>query len=474
MDFGLAASREPRGSGAVERRRGWWSSRRRAYSDKVKHILIVNQHGENRGDEAAMNAMLSRFEHELGKVRFTLLYQFRDRSLRLKFKQQVQDLPIVLPPSDYLRAALFSLADLSKIDLRAALSPTMRQIIEAYESADMVVSAPGGPYFGDIYANHELVHWWYIWLGYRFEKPLFLYAPSAGPFENRLLNPIRRRMYRLFDVLVTREEISQRNLHGLLGSDTVVHVTADSAIQSSVPAALRSEFFTGARAPLASKFLVAVSLNDYKYPGEAKPDALREQYNRAMLELLHHLHRQRDCHFLLLPQLHGKVHSDVPFLNVMGKRLEPGVSWELVDPAFDSDQQRAIFAMSDFHVASRYHPAIFGHTGLTPGVCIYYEHKALGFMAQLGLERYAFDIRKPDARALCAAADDILASHASIVTHLTQRVPELQKRARRSTELAVELLRRHDPSGVARSGATERLSNGKADPLEAKAAGPLG
>ncbi|HTV18902.1 MAG TPA: polysaccharide pyruvyl transferase family protein [Polyangiaceae bacterium] len=435
----------------------------------MKHILIVNQHGENRGDEAAMNAMLSRFEQELGNVRFTLLYQFRDKSLRLKFKQQVTDLPIVLPPGDYLRAAFFSLADLSKLDLRMILTPTMRQIIEAYESADMVVSAPGGPYFGDIYANHELVHWWYIWLGHRFGKPLFLYAPSAGPFQNALLNPIRRRMYRLFDVLVTREEISQRNLHRLLGKDTLVHVTADSAIQSSVPAASRSDHFAGERAHLASKFLVAVSLNDYKYPGETRPNELREQYNRAMLTLLHHLHGRRDCHFLLLPQLHGKVHSDVPFLQAMAQRLDKGVSWELIDPAFDSDQQRALFAMCDFHVASRYHPAIFGHTGLTPGICIYYEHKALGFMAQLGLERYAFDIRRPDASALCRAADDILQNHGNIVQHLEQRVPELRQRARRSTELAVELLRRHD-----RASTAQPRQKAGGDALEAKAAGPLG
>jgi colanic acid/amylovoran biosynthesis protein len=317
----------------------------------MKHILIINQHGENRGDEAAMRAMLARFQHELGDVRFTLLYQFRDRALRLEFAEQVEALPIVLPPADYVRLALFSVGRLSRLDLDRVLSPTMQQIMAAYRSADLVVSAPGGPYFGDLYTGHELVHWWYVWLATSFGKPLFLYAPSAGPFHHAALNLVRRRMYRKFDVLVTREELSAQHLHGLLGADAPVHVTADSAIQLSFPALPRSDYFTGERAALAEKFLVAVSLNDYRYPGAADPDGMRAHYDRAMLQLLEHLACRCDCHFLFLPQLYGRVHSDVAYLRRIGEQLT-AASWELVDPDADSDQQRRLFAMCDLHLAT--------------------------------------------------------------------------------------------------------------------------
>ena len=124
----------------------------------------------------------------------------------------------------------------------------------------------------------------------------------------------------------------------------------------------------------------------------------------------------------------------------MGRRLDAGVSWEIVDPDADSDKQRRLFAMCDLHVASRYHPTIFGHTGCVPGVCLYYEHKALGFMKQVGLERFAFDIRRPESATLCEAVDELLEQRESLVEHLRSRVPELQRRARRTTELAVGLL----------------------------------
>ena len=112
-----------------------------------KHILIVNQHGENRGDEAAMRAILAGFSEGLDEVEFTLLYQFRDRSLRLSFDQDVDDYPIILPFLDYFRLLIFTILKMAGIEATGILSPTPKAIIAAYQKTDLVVSAPGGPYF---------------------------------------------------------------------------------------------------------------------------------------------------------------------------------------------------------------------------------------------------------------------------------------------------------------------------------------
>lgn len=409
---------------------------------KPLHILIVNQHGENRGDEAAMRAMLAAFAEELGDVEFTLLYQFQDRSLRLSFREEVRDLPIVIPPMEGLGLVMFSLAKLGRLGFRRLLGPTAGAIVDAYEKADLIVSAPGGPYFGDIYRNHELAHWFYVWFGALYRKPLFLYATSAGPFETPWLNPVRKRLYPLFDVLCTREELSAQNIKGLLGRQTEVQVTADSALQQTFAPMSRADYFTGDAAGLAGKLLVAVSLNDYKYPGDPDVEGKKRNYDAVMRELLTHIAERRDCHLLLLPQLYGGAHQDAPYLERMGGSLPAHVSWEVVDVGLDSDAQRQIFAMCDLHVASRYHPAIFANSGFTPGLCIYYEHKALGFMQQLGLERFAFDIRTVDAGELCTAVDEVLERREELVSALKERIPALRESARRTTRLAVELLER--------------------------------
>lgn len=407
------------------------------------HILILNQHGENRGDEAAMRAMLARLEEAVdGPVRFTVLYQFRDSEVELRFPQDVQMLPIIMPVHEAASLAVFGALKRLGIDAPAVLSGSTRRIIDAYEDADLVLSAPGGPYFGDIYAGHEVVHWFFVWLASVYGKQLGLYAPSAGPFRKRLLNVVRRRLYETFDVLCSREEISAGYIRELLGSDTEVHVTADSALQVRLEPKQRADYFEGERASLAERFLVGVSAIDYGYPGADDPGALRARYVDAMVALVTHVARSKQSHFLLVPQLHGRFHSDTPFLEDLGSMLPSDISWEIVDDALSSDEQRRIFGMTDMFIASRYHPGIFASSAGVPGICIYYEHKALGFMRQLGLEELAFDIRDIDAAKLIEAADRVMRDRDALCAHIEARLPTLVATARRTTDLVAALVPR--------------------------------
>jgi len=405
------------------------------------HILILNQHGENRGDEAAMRAMLTRLEEAAGgPVRFTVLYQFRDREIRLELPQDVQMLPIIMPLGEAASLAVFALLKKAGFEASSLLLGKSKDIIAAYRDADLVLSAPGGPYFGDIYASHEIVHWFFVWLASLYGKRLGLYAPSAGPFQKRLLNLVRRRLYKTFDVLCSREEISANYIRDLLGPGSEVHVTADSALQVRLDSMPRDEYFAAERAELGRRFIVGVSAIDYAYPGETDPESLRRRYEDAMVELITHVAHNRESHFLMVPQLHGRFHSDVPFLRELGARLPSDVSWEIVDDRLSSDDQRRLFAMADMFIASRYHPGIFASSAGVPGICIYYEHKALGYMRQLELEDLAFDIRNLDPSALIRAADRVMNDGDALRAHIEERLPRLVATARRTTDLVAALV----------------------------------
>ncbi len=407
----------------------------------LKNVLIVNQHGENRGDEAAMRAMLDGLETALGGARYTLIVQFQDTALQLPFREEVTLLHMKMPYSHFLGLVLY--AGFRRLGLRLSvlLTADTRRIIRSYEQADMVMSAPGGPYFGDIYYRHEIVHWFYVWLACLYKKPLFLYAPSAGPFRIRWLNAVRRRLFRKFDVLCVREEISRDHLVKLLGGDVCVHVTADSAIQQYIEPGRRADYFTGARAGLADKTLVAVSAIQYRFPGEKDPAAAQARYTEILVQCLQHLAGKADCHFLFIPQLYGAAHSDVPYLEALAGRLPGSASFEIVDQTYDSDMQRRIFGMADLCIASRYHPQIFAATAGVPGICIYYEHKAQGFMSFLGLDDFAFDIRNLDAASMCSKLDEVLGRHDQLVAHINARIGGLRERSAKTSQLAAELVR---------------------------------
>ena len=297
-----------------------------------------------------------------------------------------------------------------------------------------------GHIFGDIYAGHEALHWWFILLGHLYRKPLFLYATSAGPFKNGMLNPLRRWLYPKFVQLVTREELSASYIKELMGADTKVTITADSAIQQQVAPFCRADYFRGNDSQISERLLVAVSLNNHRYPDARCPKTQQALYDRELAKVLRHLVDKHRAHLMLFPQLYGAAHNDVPYLERIAKELPEHASWEIVDPEANSDRQRALFAMCDIHLASRYHPAIFGNTGFVPGICIYYEHKAQGFMDQLGLEQYAFDIAKPDAHELCRALDEIIDTREKLASHLRMKIPELQRRSRSTTEMAIQYL----------------------------------
>lgn len=407
---------------------------------ETKHVLIVNQHGENRGDESAMRAMINSFEKKFGKVKFTVIAQFRDKNLDIKFNQNVKILHMIMPIHHAIGMVIYSLCKYFRVEPTALLSSQTKEIIRSYESATIVISAPGGPYFGDIYINHEIVHWFYIWLSFLHQKQVFLYAPSAGPFKNKLMNLIRKYFYRKFSSICIREEISKTYLQELLGHDIKIHLTADSALQESIEPYQRSGYFTGSKAACANKFLVSLSAIEYKYPGKKNVGACQRHYDQIIVQCLRHIETERDCHFLFFPQLYGHVHSDVPYLQKLGESLPSTSSWEIIDPVYDSDMQRRLLGMTDLCIASRYHPQIFAASSGTPGICIYYEHKALAFMDSLGLKDFAFDINQLDFDTIRQRIDEAIDRHDELVKLLKKNVSILQKQAQKTTQLVIEHL----------------------------------
>ncbi|HEX9992019.1 MAG TPA: polysaccharide pyruvyl transferase family protein [Acidimicrobiales bacterium] len=394
-------------------------------------ILIVNQHGENRGDEAALRAMLHGFRERLVDPHFTVLLEVRDRQLPLDLGDDVE----VLHELDLLPGAAGLALLALGLRVRRLLPGTAGRLADAYERADLVVSAPGGPYFGDGYWRNEPVHWFLAWLGVRRRKPVFYYAPSAGPFRLRLLNPVRRALFRrLARPLAVREERSAVHLRELLGPAAPVEVTADSALQRRLPPAPREDG--------DDRFVVAVSALRWRWPGHPDPDGAQAAYDAAVVAGLAHLaDRRPDAHLRFFPQLYGARHSDVPYLRSLAERLPAGTSWEVVDPGLDSDGQQRLLGASDLVLAGRYHPQVFAVAAGVPGVCVAYEHKARGLMEAVGLGDLVIDAATVTPAGLAKAFDRVLDERDAIAARLREAAAHLERRSARTTTMAVAAMR---------------------------------
>lgn len=397
-------------------------------------ILIVNQHGDNRGDEAALRAMIEEFTNRLGDVHFTILHQFRDRNLRPRLDARVDWHSLVLNPLTGLGLLVAALLRPLGLGKKPRGKGKLAQLRRAYESADLVVSAPGGPYFGDIYASHEIVHWFFVWLARCYGKPSFLYATSVGPFHNRALNPIRRIMFRRFDKVCVREDVSRGLLEEFVPG-IEVEVTADSALQ---------------RQPYSSKtvaekpgFVLGMTVRNHQFPAaadEQERKALQAHYMQILDDAVRHAATRGATKLILFPQLYGSAHSDVPALEAFSERLKDMIDIDIFDPEADSDMQREAIRDCDLFIASRYHPTIFAASAGVPVVCIAYEHKMTGFMQQMGLARFAFPIDDLDKDAVISAVDEAIDKRAELSPQMIEAAARLHERSCRTTARAVALI----------------------------------
>lgn len=408
--------------------------------DAPVHVLVVNQHGDNTGDEAALRAMLDGLAARVPNVRFTVLHQFREVSSCVATGHDVTWLRLVVPPAQAIGLVVHTLLSLLGRGPRRLLGRDTRPIVEAYRTADLVLSAPGGPYIGDVYWRHEPVHWFYVWLARVHRRPVGLYATSAGPFRIRPFNPFRRMTYRCFGRLVLREEVSARMVRALMGDRVPVEVTADSALQQRVPPRSTDEWSQVGVTDDA--VLVAVSAIDRTYSDDPDPQARRRNYDDSVLAAVGTVARRsgRPTHVVFVPQLQSAAHDDTRYLTGLGHRLPAGVTWEVAGAGATSVEQRGIFACADVVVAGRYHPAVFAVSAEVPVLCIPYEHKAAGLMAAAGLDEYSVDLDAVDPERLSEVAADLWDRRDEVRARLAVTEPALRALAGRTSDLVVELL----------------------------------
>lgn len=389
-------------------------------------ILVVNQHGDNRGDEAAMRAMIAQLANGLPDAGFTIIHQFSDPRSCVELDARVEYIDMRLSIVDALRLFVFAGLSLLRIPWNGVLSQRTQEIVDRYRAARLVISAPGGPYFGDIYADHEVVHWFYVWLARLIRRPLFLYAPSVGPFENKLWRPMRRRGFRWFDAITLRDEVSAAYLRDLMGTDFEFEVTADSALQEATNAEFTSK-------EDGEEFTLSVSVRD---PG---PD-IKDDYDAAVLKAIETACEAQPTHVRFLPQLHGPRHSDEPYLEALASRIAnaQSVTVESGDD-LDSRDHRRIVAEADLVIAGRYHPAVFAVAGRTPALVIPYEHKAWGVARQAGIENWTIDLSEARGDRLATTMKDLMGRSDEVREILAERGPGLRDSSLRTTQIALDL-----------------------------------
>jgi polysaccharide pyruvyl transferase WcaK-like protein len=379
--------------------------------------------------------MCSGIEAELGPTQFTVIHQFNNAAAGPMLRPDAQWITLKLPVGEAIRLMAYLALRVFRLRPQFLLGSLGQKTIHAYETADVVVSAPGGPYFGDLYIGHEAVHWLYVWIAKLHRVPAMLYATSAGPFHKKWANPFRRYTYRCFSRLFVREEISAGHIRGLFAGrrhGVNIEVSIDSALQVAIAPQERQH---------ADAQLIVVSAIHWPYPNDPSPQLRQKEYDTSVIEAVKIFAESRPTHVVFVPQLYGSMHRDTPYLEALARLLPANISCEVLSDTKSSNEQRALFAAADWVIAGRYHPAVFAVSAAVPVLCIAYEHKATGVLQAAGVPDAVMSIDEVTVEVVQDKARELLAARADLSARLQVAQVALREVSSRTSSAVAELVR---------------------------------
>jgi len=381
-------------------------------------IFIVNAHSANRGDEAAQRGMIDSIKKLIPNARFRVMAAI-PKATALQKDVEVLDKPF----TGWSIRSFFEL---------------IKQSIDS----DIIISAPGGPYFGELYSSHEVVHLFQLLVGVLFRKPLMVFAPSIGPFKSAFRNALRKIVLNQVEIITLREQISQRHLSNLHLSYPRIYVTADLALQRNINVSradiwkiLRKENIAQNK-PLIG--FVPAGMNN-NFPCDRNCKERKKKYLEIISEAADFISFKLDATIIFIPQVYCISH-ETSLIHEIVERMKYKNHVRVIPEHYDSDIQQGIIREFDFLVTNRYHPTIFAAKMGVPMVCIAYEHKITGFMNALGLEQYVIPIANLEKAKLIAKIEEGLSASKQIKHRIKENIPILEQLSFMNAELAVNLL----------------------------------
>lgn len=411
-------------------------------------ILITNSHSNNRGDEAAQRSLIRTLRSLLPETDFTVL------TASPKGLQLPEDVRVLRffhlsrrnAPPTILWAIFRSLG----IHL-----PTFNrghetfQALEEMARANVVLSAPGGPYFGELYTSHEMQHLLHICLAKILRKPVMIYAPSMGPFESGWRNIIRKRVLNSVEIITLRDHLSEEYLDRLNLTDPLVYLTADSAFQDQVSLGgdqlkdilFREQIIDSQDDDAAKRLLIGLTpaAARWNYRDYADPQKEQERYNKIMAETIDYLAHKFGSTIVFFPQLYGMA-DDTPLINEIIRLVGNKDAVRVISPELDSEVQQALISQMDLVIGNRYHSVVFALKQGVPVICLAYEHKSSGVMSAANLDEFVIEITDLTYETLTAKIDQALLQEEEIRRLMRSRMETIRRRSLLNSLLAMALV----------------------------------
>lgn len=350
---------------------------------KKINIIITNQHCDNRGDESATIGLIEEIYNNFGhNVEISLFKQTSDYRF-LPHQYQVNEEDMIINPIGLLQLLIWCFLKTLNINVDSLFSKSIRKFVLAHKSADIIISSCGGPYIGDIYGTHEIVHLLHLFVPVLLKKKVVFAAPSMGPFTNKLLNPWRKYILDKCDLIILRDRISYNYVVAFINNTDKVFLAADACFAHKIE---------GKHEPIVKDKIIGFTPLKYKYPNSDNPKYEFEKYKEIIVRFFDIL-MENDPELVIefFPQLYNK-HSDLPIIYEMISSMKYKDRTIVFSNNKNGVEQQLEISKLNTMIATRYHSAVFACKMQVPCICIAYEHKAVAMMESFELSDYTLDI----------------------------------------------------------------------------------
>jgi len=365
-------------------------------NNRELRVFVINSHSNNRGDEAAQRSMVESIRRSFPESIITVLtdnpdgLDIKNNVERIKFFHFSYRKLLIITIWLFLKNVGFGFRRFEK------KYKFLRELNIMWKS-DIVISAPGGPYIGDLYRSHEISHLLQIYFAKKMHKKVMIYAPSMGPFRHRFYNFIRKRILNKVEVITVRDSESYKNLLDFNLPKPLVYLTADSAIGNEINFRRRPyneiiKKFKEENKIKEDEILVGFTPAGYEWNNISLENELNgEKYNKIISTFLDYMIENYNIRVVIFPQLYG-VDTDLPLINGITSRVKKREKIIVFDNRLDSFKQQAVISILDFFVSNRYHPLIFSLLAGIPSIGISYQFKIKNLMERFGMGKFIIDI----------------------------------------------------------------------------------
>lgn len=415
-------------------------------NEKVYSILIINAHWNNRGDEAAIRAMIDSFKSNLSIKNIKIMFYadlYKDNQLSNENIEFLKSFPYHKSKISFfvifLIDFLLSIITLGKL----AFSKRGKAFISAINDSDIVIHAPGGPSIGDIYSSiNEFFYLYKLFLSKLKGKKVYVYAPSMGPFSGKLRNFIRKFVLKRMDMIIVRDKISRKYLKNQLNLDS--YLTLDSAFQNDILDEYLKKYSNIEEflKLIKNQKVVGMTITDLSWHSKYKNhDLLKNNIIKSLENSIKFLIKE-GYYVLLIPQLFGPDEKlEKPLIDYILKIDE---KVKVLPPELDSYAHQIVISKLFCVIGMRYHPNIFSSKMNVPSIAIYYEHKTKSFMEALGRSDLVINVDKISDKKIIEKFIYLVENYELIKREISEKNPILKEKSKKTTELILNDLNKQE------------------------------